>query len=145
MSSVFRELAIATHLLGMVLWIGGITACALIGAAVAREGEAGRAALAAVRRAALMIASPGMVIAWLAGLAYLVPNFSAIYARQGWMHAKLTIVFVLAGITGVLTGHLRKAAAGKKPASPGLLGGLGLTVVVLAGVVVFLAMLKPGV
>ncbi len=140
----FRGLAIATHLLGMVLWIGGVSAAALIAAAAAREGDAGKPAIAAARRAVLMLATPGMLLAWIAGLSYLVPNFTTFYARAGWMHGKLTLVLVLSAITGVLTGHLRKAAAGKKAASPGLLGGLAIAVVAIMAIVVFLAVLKPG-
>jgi putative membrane protein len=140
----FRELAIATHLLGMALWVGGVATAAFVAASGAREGESGRAAIAAARKAVLMLATPGLLLAWLAGLSYLVPNFTTFYAKAGWMHGKLTLLIVLTAITGVLTGRLRKAAAGTKPASPGLFGGLGLAVVVLAALIVFLAMLKPG-
>lgn len=139
-----RELAIATHLLGMILWIGGVSAAAMIAAAAAREGDAGKAAIAAARRAVLVLATPGMLLAWVAGLSYLIPNFTTFYARAGWMHGKLTAVLVLSAITGILSGHLRRAADGKKAASPGLLGGLALTVVAFTAIVVFLAVLKPG-
>jgi putative membrane protein len=145
----FRELAIATHLVGMVLWIGGVVAASVVAASAASasaggEGEGGRAALAAARRAVLVVATPGMLLAWLAGLSYLVPNFAELYARAGWMHGKLTAVLVLTGLTGVLTGRLRRAAAGTKPASAGLFGGLALALIVGSAAVIFLAVLRPG-
>lgn len=141
---MFRDLAISTHLIGMILWVGGSALAAMIAAAAAREGQAGRATIAAARRAVLMLSTPGMVLTWLAGLSYLIPNFTTIYAKAGWMHGKLTLVVILSGMSGMLTSHLRKAAAGTKPASPGLLGGLGLGFVVLGAVIVFLAIFKPG-
>ncbi len=140
----FRDLAVATHLVGVVLWVGGIVAAAIVGATVAKEGEAGRSALAAARRAVLYAATPGMLLAWIAGLSFLIPHFTDLYARAGWMHTKLTLLLVLTGVTGVLTGRLRKAAAGIKPASSGLFGGLGMTVLLSAAVIIFLATLQPG-
>jgi putative membrane protein len=139
-----RELAIATHLLGMALWVGGAAAAAFVAAAGSREGEGGRGAIAAARKAFGTLANPGMALAWLAGLSYLIPNFTTFYAKAGWMHGKLTLLLVLSALTGVLGARMRKAAAGTKPGSPGLFGGLGLGVVVLAALIVFLAMLKPG-
>ncbi len=141
---MFRNIAIATHLIGMALWIGGAATAAMVAAAAAREGEAGRPTLAAARRAVLFVATPGMLLAWIAGLSYLVPNFTTLYARAGWMHGKLTLLIILTGITGVLTGRLRRGAAGTKPVSPGMMGGLSLAVVVIAALIVFLAVLKPG-
>lgn len=141
---IFRDIAIATHLIGMALWVGGIATAALVAAAAARDAEGSRATLVAARRAVLFLATPGMLLAWVAGLSWLVPNFTTLYARMGWMHGKLTILLVLTAITGVLTGRLRRAASGSKPPSAALFGGLGLAVVVLAAVTVFLAILKPG-
>lgn len=139
-----RELAIATHLLGMALWVGGAAAAAFVAARAAREAEAARGAMTAARTVVSTLVTPGMLLAWVAGLSYLVPNFTTFYAKAGWMHGKLTLLIVLSGVTGVLTARLRKAAAGTKPGSPGLFGGLGLAVIVLAALIVFLAMLKPG-
>lgn len=140
----FRELAIATHLLGMALWVGGAATAAFVAVAGAREGEGGRGAIAAARKAFGMLANPGMGLAWLAGLSFLVPNFTTFYAKAGWMHGKLTLLVVLSAVTGVLGARLRKAAVGTKPGTPGLFGGLGLGVLVIAALIIFLAMLKPG-
>lgn len=141
---LFRDLAVSIHLVGVVLWIGGIVAAAIVAATAAKEAEGGRNAMAAARRAVLFAATPGMLLAWIAGLAFLVPNFADLYARAGWMHTKLTLLLILTGITGVLTGRLRKAAAGTKPASSGLFAGLGLAVLLAGAVIVFLAELQPG-
>jgi putative membrane protein len=138
----FRELAIATHLVGVMLWIGGATAAAMVAAASSQSGD--RAAIGAARRAFSWIATPGMLLAFLAGLSYLIPNFRALYAHAGWMHIKLTIVLVMAALSGVLSGRLRKTANGQKPASAGFFGGMALAFVVLGASVVFLAMLRPG-
>src|SRR5690606_30870949 len=78
---MFRDLAVATHLIGMALWVGGAAVAAFVAAAGAREGEDGRGALAAAQQAISKIANPGMGLAWLAGLSYLVPNFTTFYAK----------------------------------------------------------------
>ncbi len=140
----FRDLAVATHLVGLIFWMGGIVVAAMIAASAAREGEAGRATIAAARRAVLMVATPGMLLAWIAGLAYLVPNFTTLYARAGWMHGKLTLIVVLSALTGVLSGRLRRTASGAKPASAGFFGGFALAILAASAIVVFLAVLKPG-
>lgn len=141
---LFRDLAIATHLVGMALWVGGVVAAAIVAAVAVREGEGGRPALAAARKAVLFAATPGMVLAWIAGLSFLVPHFAELYARAGWMHTKLTLLLALTGATGVLTGRLRKAASGTRPATAGLFGGLALAIAVGAAAIVFLAVLRPG-
>lgn len=144
MGMLFRDLAVATHLVGMVLWIGGAVTAAVVAASAASEGEAGRPAIAAARRSVLFVATPGMLLAWIAGLSFLVPNFLELYARAGWMHGKLTLLLILSALTGVLTGRLRKAATGTKPASAGLFGGLAIALMLGAAIVVFLAILRPG-
>jgi uncharacterized membrane protein len=145
MDPTFRELAVATHLIGAMLWIGGTVAAAVVAIAGAREtGDTQKAVLTAARRAALYVAAPGLLIAFVAGLAYLVPNFTTIYARAGWMHGKLTLVLIAAAMTGVFTGRLRRAAAGTKPASVGLFAAAALVSVLVAAAVSFLAELQPG-
>jgi putative membrane protein len=145
MSTLFRDVAVATHLIGVILWIGGTATAAIVAIAAAREEGAARTAmLSAARRAVLVLATPGLLLAWIAGLAYLVPSFTTLYARAGWMHGKLTILIVLTALTGVFTGRLRKAAAGTKPPSVGLFAGVMLTLLVAAAIVAFLAELRPG-
>lgn len=131
----------ALHILGDILWVGGTLTAALVAAFAPSDGRT--AVAAAARRAVLLVATPGMVLAWVAGLWMLLARWTDVYQSAGWMHAKLTLALVLSGITGFLTGRLRKAAKGKAQASPGAMRAMGIGVLVLAAGVVFLAVLQP--
>lgn len=129
------------HVLGIILWIGGSVTAALM--VVMAAGEVQKVA-AAARRAVLAIATPGMLLAWAAGLTVLAGGWSAVYAKAGWMHGKVTVALIITGLTGVLTGRLRRAAAGTGEVNTGLLRGLAIAILVLALVVLFLARFQPG-
>lgn len=137
------DVALAVHLIGAIVWIGGAVAAATV-ASFAAERDGAQTALQGARRALLWWATPGMLLAWAGGLTMLVPNFTAIYARAGWMHGKLTLLLIASAVTGVLTGRIRKAATGAKPASAQLLNALSVALILTALVVVGLAVLKPG-
>jgi len=103
---VFRYL----HFLGITFWIGSAVAVA-VAAAAPTPWESGIAQ--ALRKVTLRITTPAMLVAFAGGFGMLIPNFAEVYARQGWMHSKLTLLLILAGATGVLTGKLRRWAEGQ--------------------------------
>ncbi len=138
------RLALATHLVGAILWIGGTLAAAWVAAFAARATPPVADALAGARRALRTFATPGMLLAWVGGLGMLIPSFTTLYARAGWMHTKLLLLVVASALHGVLSARIRKAADGSKPATAGLLQGLALGLLACALGVVFLAVLKPG-
>ena len=127
------------HVVGVILWIGGALSVALVAAAA--EGEARRSLATVARSVALKVATPGMVLAWLGGLAMFALHLDA-YLKAGWMHGKITIALIVAALTGVLSGKLRKAAAGEA-VKPGTLRTLGLVIIVLAVLNVILALAGP--
>lgn len=129
----------AAHVFGVILWIGGTATAALIVAFAAADASAKVAA--AARRAVLYVATPGLLLAWLAGLVVLITGWAG-YKSAGWMHTKLTVALVVTGLTGMLTGRLRRAAGGGD-AKPGLLRGLALGILALAVAVLVLARLQP--
>jgi putative membrane protein len=132
----------ALHILGVILWIGGTVTAALSVAYATRETAAQVASVA--RRALLVVATPGLLLAWLAGLAMLVPNFSATYASAGWMHGKLLLAVVVSALAGMVVGRLRKTAAGTIDHVPGKLRLFAFLTLGLAIVVVFLVQMRPG-
>jgi putative membrane protein len=139
-----RDLALAAHFIGLALWMGGgVVAASVAGLALSEGGEGKETALRAARKAVIYWATPGMLIAWAGGLTVLIPDFGAIYASAGWMHAKLTLLVVLTAVTGVFTGRLRRAASGQKASGPGPFNVLGLVLAVGLVLVVVLAKLKP--
>lgn len=99
------------HFLGMAFWVGSAVGVA-IAAAAPTQWESGIAQ--ALRKVTLRITTPAMLLAFVGGLGMLIPNFTALYAKAGWMHAKITLVILLAGATGVLSGKLRRWAGGEE-------------------------------
>ena len=104
---VFRYL----HFLGIIFWIGSAVAVS-IAAAAPTPGESGLAQ--ALRKVTVRVTTPSMLVAFAGGFGMLIPNFVDVYAKQGWMHAKLTLLLLLAAATGVLTGRLRRWADGQE-------------------------------
>lgn len=139
-----RTLALAAHLLGVILWIGGGVAAATMAAFAADSKEGAATGLQGAQRALSWWVTPGMLLAWAGGLTILIPDFATHYASAGWMHGKLTLLLALSGVTGVLSGRLRKAAKGQKEIGSKLLNGLSIGLMVGAFVVLVLVLAKPG-
>jgi putative membrane protein len=138
---VTANLALVVHLLGLVLWVGGAVAAAWTAASLVSSGET--KALSSIRSALLAVVMPGIVLAFLGGLARLVPGWTAHYAHAPWMHAKLTVALVLAGLHGFLVNRVRKAAQGTAVA-PGVFVGIAAAHAVLAVVALALVLFRPG-
>jgi uncharacterized membrane protein len=101
------------HVVGNILWLGGGAACAFAMVLLASESKDVKAAAAkALRKITVYIVTPGMLLGFAGGLAMLLPNWSDLYAKQPWMHMKLTVGLVAIAFSGVLTGRLRRAADG---------------------------------
>jgi putative membrane protein len=132
---VFRYL----HFLGMTFWIGTAVAVA-IAASAPTQWESGIAH--ALRKVTLRVTTPAMLFAFAGGFGMLIPNFAETYAKQGWMHAKLTLLLALAGATGVLTGKLRRWAEGQE-VSPTTFSRLAWIISILAILITTLAVFRP--
>lgn len=132
---VFRYL----HFLGITFWIGSAVAVA-IAAAAPTPWESGIAQ--ALRKVTLRVSTPAMLVAFVGGFGMLIPNFAEVYAKQGWMHGKLTLLLILAGTTGMLTGKLRRWADGQE-VTPKTFARLAWVISALAVLIVTLAVLRP--
>ena len=97
----------ALHLVGAILWFGTTISVGLIAYRLGDPRQADP-----LRDVARKLGTSGMVLAWLGGLTMLALGWSG-YARAGWMHGKLLLVFIASGLTGVLSARLRKWAAGE--------------------------------
>lgn len=129
------------HLVGLILWLGGAACVALIAAGLAGSSE--REHAAPLRRVALGVVTPGMLLAWIGGLGMAIPQWADVYSKAGWLHAKIGLALVAAALTGVLTGQLRKAAKGSGALKPGLLRAIAWTVLAIVLLAVSLAVYKP--
>jgi uncharacterized membrane protein len=133
--TVFRYL----HFLGIAFWIGSAVAVA-IAAAAPTPWESGIAQ--ALRKVSLRVTTPAMLVAFAGGFGMLIPNFADVYAKQGWMHGKLTLLLILAGATGVLTGKLRRWAEGQDVTQK-TFARLAWVIAALAVLIVTLAVFRP--
>ena len=133
--TVFRYL----HFLGITFWIGSAVAVA-IAAAAPTPWESGIAQ--ALRKVSLRVTTPAMLVAFAGGFGVLIPNFADVYAKQGWMHGKLTLLLILAGATGVLTGKLRRWAEGQDVTQK-TFARLAWVIAGLAVLIVTLAVFRP--
>lgn len=125
----------ALHLFGAVIWMGSAIGMAVL-AALATDERAKVAELA--RRVVKKVANPAMILAWLGGLSLLAHGWSG-YARAGWMHGKLLLVFIAAGMTGALGAKLRKLAEGEDVK----VKGLAIALVVVLVLVLVMIELGP--
>ena len=136
------ELARVLHILGVILWIGGgITGALLAASASTREKSIREIIFVHVRTALLFVSTPGLVLAWVGALAMLIPNW-ALYAHEGWSHAKLTLGIVLSGVSGVLSARVRKGAQGTETTA-GMLAGLGMSLAIGALLALVLVIFRP--
>lgn len=133
--TVFRYL----HFLGITFWIGSAVAVA-IAAAAPTPWESGIAQT--LRKVIVRVTTPAMLVAFVGGLGMLIPNFADVYAKQGWMHSKLTLLLILAGVTGVLSGKLRRWADGEE-VGPKTFSRLAVAISVLSILIVTFAVFRP--
>ena len=132
---IFRYL----HFLGIAFWLGSALAVAVAAAAPAQP-EGGLAG--ALRKVAVRVTTPSMLVAFAGGFGMLIPSFADVYAKQGWMHTKLTLLVVLAGATGVLTGKLRRWAGGQE-VSQKTFSRLAWVIGILVILIVTFAVFRP--
>ena len=127
------------HFLGMAFWVGSAVGVA-IAAAAPTQWESGIAQ--SLRKVTLRVTTPSMLVAFAGGFGMLIPDFTEIYAKAGWMHAKLTLLILLAATTGVLTGKLRRWAAGEEVEAK-TFGRLAWVMGILGVLIVTFAVFKP--
>jgi len=132
---VFRYL----HFLGMAFWVGSAIGVA-IAAATSTQWES--AVAQALRKVTLRVTTPSMLVAFAGGFGMLIPRFTEVYAKAGWMHAKLTLLILLAAATGVLTGKLRRWAGGQDVKAK-TFGRLAWAIGILGVLIVTFAVFRP--
>jgi putative membrane protein len=127
------------HFLGMAFWVGSAIGVA-IAAATSTQWE--NAVAQALRKVTLRVTTPSMLIAFAGGFGMLIPSFTEVYAKAGWMHAKLTLLILLAAATGVLTGKLRRWAGGQEVEGK-TFGRLAWVIGILGVLIVTFAVFRP--
>ena len=103
---------IVFHLTGVVLWVSGLLATALVMVQHTKEGQApAREALARLERKFLRrIADPGAGLTILAGITMLAHNSYFLHAQ--WLYLKLFFVGLLIVLHGLISVRAKRLSAG---------------------------------
>lgn len=133
----------AAHLIFVIFWMAGLFA--LPRYLVYHQENLGDAADAArwVEREGKLrriILTPAMIAVFLLGIA--LATMSGAWS-QGWLHAKLLLVLVLAGYHGWAVGYSKKLAAGRPTVSNRTLRLLNEVPALLVALIVVLVIVKP--
>lgn len=102
----------ALHVVSMVAWMAGMLYLPRLFVYHVEAGAGSpQAKTFAVmeQRLLRLIMNPAMVVVWLTGL-WLV--YAGEHWREGWLHAKVTLVLVMTGLHGLLAGSRRRLATG---------------------------------
>ncbi len=127
------------HIIGVVLWIGGLIAVLSLLRAHAQVDAGARDVLSRVERKTAVLLDIGATLSIGVGLylAFKSPKFATnAFASGGWFHIKLTLVVV-----GILSAHIlargkiRKFRNGQVTPLPGWL--LPLVLVSVVGILIF--------
>lgn len=103
---------LAVHILGVVLWIGGLLATAVVLAQSAAVDPAARAAIAQpARKLMRLLADAGAALVLVAGVWMLSADASGYFA-QHWFQTKLVLVVGLLALHGVIAVRAKRAAVG---------------------------------
>jgi len=131
------------HILAVISWMAAmlyLPRLMVYHAGVATGSEASETFKVMERRLLRGIATPAMIVTWLAGL-YLA--WSGGWFADGWLHAKLALVLVLSGIHGFLAGSVRRFAADANRRSARFYRIINEVPALILVLVVGLVVLKP--
>lgn len=97
------------HLLGIILWVGGLmNLTRMVAFHVGEEPEVQKRLHYIENRIFKFVTLPGLILTLIAGLYLLSVNME--YMKQPWMHAKLLFVGLMLGVTAILQGKLAELA-----------------------------------
>jgi len=104
------QVALMFHVLGMVLWMGGLmNLTRMVSFHVGEEPEVQKRLYYIENRLFKFVTLPGLGITLVAGL-YMLSNNMDYYMKQPWMHGKLLFVGIMLAVTAVLQGKLNELA-----------------------------------
>ncbi len=139
-------LSLVMHLLGMVIWVGGLMAMSRVMVLHAKEPAGGGPAAAVLSRLEgrfNVFALLGAVLTALTGLYQLSEWQPGQFRHARWMHHKLTAVLLLVAVHAVLYSVHRKwqrlgpEAKLSRGQAAGLHGAVGILLIAILSLVIF--------
>jgi len=134
----------AFHIIAVIAWMAGLLYLPrlFVYHAASETGSAQAETFKIMERRLLrFITTPAMIAAWIFGL---VLAFSVVdWAHAGWFHAKLLLVLILSGFTGMLAKWTREFAADRNTHSQRFYRIANEVPTLLMIAIVILAVVKP--
>jgi putative membrane protein len=134
----------AFHIIAVIAWMAGLLYLPrlFVYHAASETGSAQAETFKIMERRLLrFITTPAMVAAWIFGL---ILAFSVVdWAHAGWFHAKLLLVLILSGFTGMLAKWTREFAADRNTRSQRFYRIANEVPTLLMIAIVILAVVKP--
>jgi putative membrane protein len=138
----FARMLVVLHVVADTIWIGSILAVValLVRPSPARDQvQAGRDAAAYLY---VRIANPAFMAAFAFGALRLLLDLRAYFVLSHFMHAKLTLAFVVVGLHHVIGARAKRLA--KTPEAPaGALRVLGYALLGFSALTIYFAVVKP--
>ena len=107
------RISLAFHIVGLVLWVGGLIILPRIMKGFAGGGATTGEAQAMIPRVFFGYIVPGFAIAIVTGLyQFFEGGGASVYMKQGWFHGKLTFIILLVIATVLLATEVSKTKSG---------------------------------
>lgn len=134
-----RVLLVVLHVVGNLVWIGSITAVALVLSSARGDSKLrGEIGLELYRK----LAVPAFVASFAAGLIRLILDTQLYLVVTKYMHPKLTLALVVIALHHVIGARAKRMASGAKT-EPGPMQLLAAVLVVCAAGAAVLVLVKP--
>jgi len=131
----------ALHVIAVIAWMAGMLYLPrLFVYHVRATGETSETFKVMERRLLKAIMNPAMIVVWLTGL-YLATAEG--FWRDGWLHAKLTLVVLMSGVHGLLAARVRAFAEDRNRSSGAFYRVINEVPTVLMIGIVILVIVKP--
>lgn len=136
----------ALHVIAMIAWMAGmlyLPRLFVYHATAPRGGELSETLKVMEHRLLRYIINPAMIVTFLFGALMLYANWEALMLGAGWMHAKIMLVLLLAGVHGMLAGCRKKFARDENTRPAKFYRILNEVPTALMIIIVILVIVKP--
>lgn len=137
--------SLSLHLIALVMWVGGLMIGTLLMKNAAVAGEAGNPGVqSGFKKVFRGFIVPGMILATATGLYQFGLRGASFYMKQGWFHAKITLLLGLFVVTFLVGREIGRAASSGQVDGKKAMMLHGITGAILIAVV-FITMVGRGV
>ncbi len=135
----------ALHIIAVISWMAGMLYLPrlFVYHCAAEKGSVQSETFKVMERRLLkIIINPAMIATWVFGLMMLYANWEY-YKGEPWMHTKLLLVFVLSGVHGMFSKHVKNFAKDENEKDEKFFRILNEVPTIIMIIVVILAVVEP--